>query len=602
MTPDTLTPERWRQIEQLYHAALELRPEEREAFLDEACASDDELRREVVSLIASHNRVETFISAPPGDVIGALMAERQSGSMIGRTLGHYRLDSLLGAGGMGEVYRARDLRLDRDVAVKILPERLAGDPEALRRFEREAKAVAALSHPNILAIYDFGVEAGVSYAVTELLKGETLRERLNRSPLDWRETVEVGAAIADGLAAAHAKNIIHRDLKPANIFLTADGGVKILDFGIARIKRVVSPEAETATSTLTGTTAPGVVMGTIGYMSPEQVRGQKAEAPSDLFSLGCVIYEMLSRQCPFARNTAAETIAAILKEEPPPLRSITGEIPAELKRIIGKMLRKDSGQRYQTATEVVTELREIEKEAGIGRGGGGNNDQTIKPKPRAGVGRAAGIALSAIILLAGGVAAYRFWLPSRDGGSNSAPHKGQAVMRYYLEVETDGGPARVSGGEPLAAGQRFKFHFLTRESGYLYIIGSGERNIPTTFLTAQPVAASGVTTNRVEAGADFSFPAGDNRIELGSYGTINTYTIIFSPAPLRQPGFLTSPANRQLTAGEQRELADLWERFGKQAPELIPETTGDQPSVAVSLPADRAGNQPLIFDIPIKRR
>jgi len=175
-------------------------------------------------------------------------------------------------------------------------------------------------------------------------------------------------------------------------------------------------------------------------------------------------------------------------------------------------------------------------------------------------------------------------------------------MRYYLEVETDGGPARVSGGEPLAAGQQFKFHFISRESGYLYIVGSGEGNVPTAFLTAQPVAASGVTTNRMEAGADYSFPAGDNRIELGSYGTINTYTIIFSPAPLRQPAFLTSPANRQLTDDEQRGLADLWERYGKQAPDLIPETAGNQPSVAVFPPAGRTGNQPLIFEISIKRR
>ncbi|MGH9846701.1 MAG: protein kinase domain-containing protein, partial [Blastocatellia bacterium] len=258
-----MTPERWQQIERLYHDALELAPEHRLAFLDRVCAGDDELRREIESLLASHDQAASFIEAPPDDVVAGMMAEEQAHSMIGRTLGHYQIQSLLGAGGMGEVYRAHDTRLDRDVAVKILPEHLAGNPEALRRFEREAKAVAALSHPNILAIYDFGVEAGVSYAVTELLKGETLRERLERSPLDWREAVEVGAAIAGGLAAAHAKGIIHRDLKPANIFLTADGGVKILDFGIARIKRVVSPEAETATSTLTGTTAPGVVMGTI---------------------------------------------------------------------------------------------------------------------------------------------------------------------------------------------------------------------------------------------------------------------------------------------------------------------------------------------------
>lgn len=216
-----MTPERWQQIEELYHAQLERAPEDQATFLAEACGADDELRREVESLLASHKQAASFIESPPDDVVAGMMAKEQSRSMIGRTLGHYQISSLLGAGGMGEVYRARDLRLDRGVAVKILPEHLATDAEALRRFEREAKAVAALSHPNILSIFDFGSEDGVSYAVTELLQGETLRDCLNRSPMGWRKAVEIGVSIAEGLAAAHAKGIIHRDLKPENIFLTA---------------------------------------------------------------------------------------------------------------------------------------------------------------------------------------------------------------------------------------------------------------------------------------------------------------------------------------------------------------------------------------------
>lgn len=349
-----MSPERWQLIEKIYHLALEREPNRRVSFLAEACADDEELRREVESLLASHDQAASFIEHPPADIAAGMVAEKQS--IIGRTLGHYRISSLLGAGGMGEVYRARDLRLDRDVAVKILPQHLAHDSEALRRFEREAKAVAALSHPNILSIFDFGTEKGISYAVMELLKGETLRDRIQHGTLDWRETVEIGSAIAEGLAAAHAKNIIHRDLKPENIFLTSGGGVKILDFGIARVKRVVRPDAETLTAGIE-TTKHGVVMGTIGYMSPEQVKGETAEAPSDIFSLGCVLYEMLTGERPFARATTAEMIAAILDAEPPPLTGTKMKLPAEIGRIINHCLQKKPDERYQTARDLTFDLK-----------------------------------------------------------------------------------------------------------------------------------------------------------------------------------------------------------------------------------------------------
>ncbi|MDX2041891.1 MAG: serine/threonine-protein kinase [Acidobacteriota bacterium] len=349
-----MTPERWQQIEQLYHRALELDSAARAAFLGSATKADAELRREVESLLASHDEAASFIEQPPADIVAGMMAEKHS--MIGRTLGHYELTSLLGAGGMGEVYRARDLRLDRDVAVKILPEHLAQDVEALRRFEREAKAVAALSHPNILSIFDFGTDEGTSYAVMELLKGETLRDRIQHGTLAWRETVEIGSAIAEGLAAAHAKNIIHRDLKPENIFLTNSGQVKILDFGIARVKRTISPDAETLTTSIE-TTKHGVVMGTIGYMSPEQVKGETAEAPSDIFSLGCVLYEMVSGQRPFARRTTAEMIAAILDAEPAPLSGSGNKLPAEIRRVINHCLQKKPDERYQSARDLAFDLK-----------------------------------------------------------------------------------------------------------------------------------------------------------------------------------------------------------------------------------------------------
>jgi serine/threonine protein kinase/tetratricopeptide (TPR) repeat protein len=277
----------------------------------------------------------------------------------GATLGSYRISGSLGAGGMGEVYRARDSRLDREVAIKVLPGHLRDDPEALARFEREAKAVAALSHPNILAIHEFGSDRGVRFAVMELLVGETLRSRLARSTLSWRKAVEIAAAVADGLAAAHLKGITHRDLKPENIFLTSDGQVKILDFGLARINRFPSADGLDSAPTLAAATGPGTVMGTSGYMSPEQVRGEAVDASSDIFSLGCVIYEMVAGRMAFGRVTASETAAAVLRDDPPAVADIPGAIPPELERLIAHCLEKNKGERFQSARDLAFALRAI---------------------------------------------------------------------------------------------------------------------------------------------------------------------------------------------------------------------------------------------------
>ena len=234
----------------------------------------------------------------------------------GTRLGPYEILSPLGAGGMGEVYRARDTRLDRDVAIKVLPQSVAGDPAALARFEREAKAVAALSHPNILAIHDVGTPDGITYAVMELLEGESLRQRLQEGPLPQRKALEIAREIALGLAAAHEKGIVHRDLKPENLFVTSDGRVKILDFGLARQLSLPSTD-DTHSPTAAQATEPGTVLGTVGYMAPEQLRGHPADARSDIFSFGAVLYEMCSGRRPFKGDTAIETMNAILKEDPP---------------------------------------------------------------------------------------------------------------------------------------------------------------------------------------------------------------------------------------------------------------------------------------------
>jgi serine/threonine-protein kinase len=274
----------------------------------------------------------------------------------GSRLGPYEVLSLLGAGGMGEVYRARDPRLQREVAVKVLPPHLAGDPAALSRFEREARAVAALSHPNILSIFDFGNEGGVTYSVTELLEGETLRSALLLGSLPLRKANEIATALADALSAAHSRGLVHRDLKPENVFLTSDGVVKILDFGLARQTAPVRSTDDTSSPTV-DETLPGTVLGTFGYMSPEQARGEPADARSDIFALGCVLHEMLTGKRAFEGATAAETIAAVLRDEPAGLAEAARFLPSEARVILVRCLEKSPRDRFQTARDLALALR-----------------------------------------------------------------------------------------------------------------------------------------------------------------------------------------------------------------------------------------------------
>ena len=328
----------------------------------------------------------------------------------GTRLGPYEILTPLGAGGMGEVYRARDSRLDRHVAVKVLPEHLADDPASLSRFEREAKAVAAISHPNILAIHDFGTEGGVTFAVMELLEGENLRGRLAGEPLPWREAVEIGIAVADGLAAAHARGIVHRDLKPENVFATSDGRIKILDFGLARREKTLTASGETMAPTLTQQTMPGTVMGTVGYMSPEQVTGHPGDARSDIFSLGCVLYEMATGSRTFSGRTGAETLSSILRDDPPDPRQAARDLPVDVARVILHCLRKEPEQRFQSARDLSFNLKAILAGAAVTAPA-----IPVAPSRPLRIPRAAAIGVAAIVVLAAAFGIWK-WRQAPGGG------------------------------------------------------------------------------------------------------------------------------------------------------------------------------------------
>jgi len=270
--------------------------------------------------------------------------------------GYEVLGRPLGAGGMGEVYRARDSVLKREVAIKVLPSFVSQDPDRLRRFEQEAQAAAALNHPNILAVHQLGIYEGAPYLVSELLEGGTLGQQLMRGPLPVRKAIEHGVQIARGLAAAHEKGILHRDLKPENIFVTKDGRLKILDFGLAKLTQAKNATADDATVTLQQRTDPGHVLGTVGYMSPEQVRGETIDHRTDIFAFGAILYEMLAGKRAFQKPTSPETMTAILHEDPPGISQIVPRTPPALLRVVHRCMEKDREQRFHSASDLAFAL------------------------------------------------------------------------------------------------------------------------------------------------------------------------------------------------------------------------------------------------------
>ncbi|PYT10186.1 MAG: hypothetical protein DMF60_00880 [Acidobacteria bacterium] len=367
--------ERWLLIERTYHAALEREGEARSAFLDEACDGDEELRSEVEGLITHDVQASSFIESPALEIAARELAKHsldQEQSQISNSppaperIGPYKLLAPIGRGGMGEVHLALDTRLNRKVAMKLLPAAFTTDPERVRRFEQEARAASALNHPNILTIYEIGQHDSLHFMATEFIEGETLRQRMMSARLSLQTVLEVGTQIASALGAAHDSGIVHRDIKPENIMLRPDGYVKVLDFGLAKLSERQAIATDTEAPTIANRrTLPGTVMGTITYMSPEQARGLEVDARTDIFSLGVVLYELVAGRAPFESGTMNDVIAAILLKDPLPLVRYSPEVPAELERIVAKALHKDREQRYQTAKDLQLELKRLAKETDI---------------------------------------------------------------------------------------------------------------------------------------------------------------------------------------------------------------------------------------------
>jgi eukaryotic-like serine/threonine-protein kinase len=417
----------------------------------------------------------------------------------GTKLGPYEILSPLGAGGMGEVYRARDSKLKRDVAIKVLPQSVAADPDTLARFEREALAVAALSHPNILAIHDFGTHDGTAYAVMELLEGETLRGKLDSGPILQKQAVDYALQVVKGLSAAHEKGIVHRDLKPENVFVSKDGHVKILDFGLAKKIEAVSPQEQTSAPTGSGHTEPGTVMGTAGYMSPEQVKGLAVDHRSDIFSFGAILYELLSGKKAFKRDTNAETMAAIMLQEPPELSESGRNISPALDHIVKHCLEKDRNRRFQSASDVAFALSEQSSSSVVS---GASGVHLVAPPARR---SKVLIAVAAVVVLAV-VGAFLLRRPHR-GGAEPGGVKRVAVLPF----ENLGAPEDDYFADGIADEIRGK---LTSLPGIEVIARGSSTPYKKTTKTPQEIARELSANYLLTATVRWQKGAGANRVQV----------------------------------------------------------------------------------------
>jgi eukaryotic-like serine/threonine-protein kinase len=420
-----MTPTRLQAIEEIFHAALDQEPDQVGVFLDVACEGDEVLRREVEAFLASYRLAGAFIETPAIGVLTTVIENGQADLLVGQTIGHYKITERIGAGGMGEVYLATDITAGRNAALKLLPTRFTADGKRLKRFQQEASAVVGLNHPNIVTVYEIGEDHSTHYIASELIDGETLRQRLARGPMRTAEVVDVAIQVASALAAAHEAGIVHRDIKPENIMIRPDGYVKVLDFGIAKLaEQEVPPTMREKEAVLLVGTNLGSILGTVRYMSPEQALGAPVDKRTDIWSLGVVLYEMVAGRAPFTGDTPQEVMNSILTAEPPPLTNYVPQTPSELQQIVGTALCKEREKRYQSAHELLEDLKSLRREMEFKEG-----LQRSTAAPSWLRRRRSRTALVLVLLVAALALAFPFFW-HRNPTKNSIPEKSIAVLPF----------------------------------------------------------------------------------------------------------------------------------------------------------------------------
>jgi serine/threonine protein kinase len=570
-----LNPERWQQISRIFKSAISLDPEARNAYVAGQCGSDNSLRAEVEKLLASHQQAsaEDFIGGLAAEAAAPLLVIEDEAGPPQRTLsngqqfGSYVILEALGAGGMGEVYLARDTRLDRTVALKILPPDISRDNHRMQRFRQEAKVASSLNQPNILTVFEFGEVGGLTFLATEFVEGETLRDHLRgKKKLKLAEILDINIQVLAALDAAHEANIVHRDIKPENVMIRRrDHVVKVLDFGLAKVteKKISKGEEESEAATAFKT-APGIIMGTVNYMSPEQAQAAATDQRTDIWSTGVMIYEMVSGLQPFKGPTDSHTIVQILEKDPVPLTNFTQiKVPAELQRIVAKSLAKNAEDRYQTAKDMLIDLRTLKRQLDVETEIHRTSHPTTpiaavvpaEVRNERGKRRVLAIALIGMSVVTAAIVGINVWRSSRARTTASSPPPAAAPERslsYWITVQRFRNqkpylaPFQMPGEIIFEKDYQIRLSVGSPQEGYLYVLNEGPEQLPARpeFVVLFPSSTANNGSAHLSAGQTVQIPE-QTWIQFDSEQGTEKLWLVFSQEPVEDLERAKAFANRR---------------------------------------------------------